>query len=175
MQTPYYSSAQFSLRVTPHHKTTQLFMQLYVPMVNTTALPATMQILQHILPTVLATSCFNEDNLPFSKEAEATEIGHLFEHILLEYLCLEAMENGATCAEFSGRTYWNWVKNPTGTFHIKIDVTEKDVLLLAVALKKTILLIEQILASATQAYLENPLVRLNVAPSPTTGASYEPL
>jgi hypothetical protein len=102
-----------------------IVMQLNTDIVNTQFLPKTLSILQSQFPGVLRTACFNDQNLPFVEEVKRTEIGHLFEHILLESLCLEKMALGATQVCFNGRTDWNWQKEERGKFHIFVDRAEE--------------------------------------------------
>jgi hypothetical protein len=101
-------------------------------------------------PKVLETECFNENNLPFSKEILETEMGHLFEHILLEYLCEEKIECGAKRAVFSGRTDWDWYQHPYGTFEIRVNAGTKDEIFFDAALTKSISLFEKILHAHTK-------------------------
>src|SRR5438445_4800911 len=72
------------------------------------------------LKSILHCRCFNHGHLPFAEELLDTEIGHLVEHVLLEYLCQEKLKLGHALAEYSGRTYWDWKKNAPGSFRIRI-------------------------------------------------------
>ena len=101
---------------------------------------------------MLLTQCFNDDGLPFRMEVKHTEIGHLFEHILLEYLCQGKIAKGAQRASYSGNTKWNWIKEPRGTFHIRLSCGMKDADILPAAMDKTISLMKVILA-----YHQTPL------------------
>lgn len=113
--------------------------------VTTSHMPHTITVLEKELPTILQSKCFNEGNVPFYKEVLSTELGHLFEHILLEYLCIAKIGMGFEEAMFSGITKWDWNKEPYGTFHIALDMREEDMLFLTPALKKTKVLFEKIL------------------------------
>lgn len=125
-----YSSAKiqdspfFSLQLKMSKNRVHIVMQLNTEIVNTQFLPKTRAILEAQFPGVLHTACFNEQNLPFSEEVKQTEIGHLFEHILLESLCVEKMALGYEQACFNGRTDWNWQKEKRGKFHIFVDGVE---------------------------------------------------
>lgn len=137
------------------HLTDKTFitMSLMTSYFHTTHLPSTYQILKDNLPTVLQTECFNDSGLPFDQEVKNTEIGHLFEHILLEYLCELKIQYGHKKALFKGVTNWNWKKDAKGTFHIFIDIDQKDVIFLDIALEKSIKLLNKV--------LENNNTRLN--------------
>lgn len=111
----------FSLKIKNNKKKIHIVMKLNTSVVNTQFLPNTFSILEKNFPGVLKTACFNEKCLPFCEEVKQTEIGHLFEHILLESLCLEKMAGGYMSASFNGRTDWNWKKEERGVFHIFVD------------------------------------------------------
>lgn len=144
-----YQSSLFDLEIKHRIQTLKISMYCNTPYLTTDFLPQTGQILTEILPTVLLTECFNSQNLPFEIEAKHTEIAHLFEHILLEYLCLEKISHGSSSACFSGRTHWNWLKYPKGSFFISITIEKTDLGLLPSALQKSISLMEKILTAAT--------------------------
>lgn len=113
-------------------------MQLNVSFVNTSDIPQTLEFLTNNCPSVLRTQCFNDKNLPFSLEVKETEIGHLFEHILIDKLCTLKIKNGAKSAILNGNTSWNWQKNPYGSFQILIDLGQNDLELLIEGLKTSI-------------------------------------
>ncbi len=122
-------------------------MEVSIPCINTVHIPQTLQLLYENLPSVLKTKCFNEKNIPFREEVVRTELGHLFEHMFLEYLSLEKLLSGHRSALFKGRTDWNWNEDARGVFHLKVTVPEEDLIFLSAALKKTITLFETILNS----------------------------
>lgn len=128
-------------------------MQLFVPIVNTKDIPHTKKFLQEVFPTVLKTECFNDSHLPFYEEVNQTEIGHLFEHILLDQLCILKIKSGETSAVFNGNTSWNWQKYPYGSFQILVDIGKKELRLLLQALKKAIELTEFLIQSSVQILL----------------------
>lgn len=142
----------FSLDVIQKQTTTRIVMQMLYNQVNTRDIPHIVELLQAYCPNVLMTQCFNDDGFPFSVEVKHTEIGHLFEHILLEYLCQEKIAKGADEASYSGNTKWNWIKDPRGKFHIRLSCGMKDADILPTALTKTIDLMKIILA-----YHQSPL------------------
>lgn len=137
----------YSLEIDHQPDVTFMTMTLTIPTVSTQHIPATHSILKTNLPTIFQSMCFNDDELPFAKEVVATEVGHLFEHILLEYLCEEKVARGYDEVEFSGETQWNWREDPRGTFHIMITSTHEDLDIFAIALQKTIILVNKILQS----------------------------
>src|SRR5258707_8329129 len=94
----------FSLAITPKLTTTKIIMTMCNGKINTNTIPQTERILKKLLPTVLSTTCYNAENLPFAIEVRNTETGHLFEHILLEYLCQQKLAKGHNTATFSGTT-----------------------------------------------------------------------
>ena len=118
--------------------------------VTTAHMPHLPQLLQQELPTILRSTCFNEDDIPFHEEVKSTELGHLFEHILLEYLCIAKIRVGFQEAVFSGITKWDWNKDPYGTFHIEVDMEKDDMLFLTPALQKATHLFEKILLFPAQ-------------------------
>ncbi len=132
-------------------------MHMHIPFVNTRDFSYTLNFLKEKFPSVLSTKCFNSKNLPFVVEVEQTEVGHLFEHVLLDQLCFMKMDNGSNRAEFSGRTSWNWEKDPIGVFHITLNLKKQDLEFLNAALKKTIALIESLLSSYGQPFSRTPV------------------
>ncbi|MBI4038798.1 hypothetical protein HY384_02465 [Candidatus Daviesbacteria bacterium] len=116
-------------------------------MVNTKHLPATYSLLKQHIPTILYSKCFNEENYPFFKEVRKTEIGHLFEHILLEYLYHLKLASGIEDPIHNGLTKWDWEEDAMGIFHISIDSGYKDHHLFKTALENSIWLTFNILNS----------------------------
>jgi hypothetical protein len=141
----FYLSDQFSLHVGTWKKRTNIDMNLFIPNVNTRDFPHTLNFLKDNFPSVLKTQCFNYKNLSFDKEVQATEIGHLFEHILLDQLCIQKIKIGFNKVSYSGRTSWNWEIDKKGIFHISINANKDDILLLGSALKETISLVEKLI------------------------------
>lgn len=125
----------------------EMTLRLEATHISTKTFPRTYEILQKLVPSVLSSQCFNDLNLPFQEEVKSTEMGHLLEHILLEYLCLEKMDYGSEEADFSGETSWNWIRDPHGTFQITIDCSQNDYIFFLPALEKSIGVLEEILFS----------------------------
>jgi len=140
-----YSSGNFSIEFLVKERGTKMVMKMLIPIVNTAALPKTYRFLSQNSPTVLKTTCYNEGNLPFHQEVKSTEIGHLFEHLLLDYLCLEKVKDGHSLAEHCGRTDWNWEKDPWGLFYIFVDSGKKDRKYFRKATFQSISLLEKLL------------------------------
>jgi hypothetical protein len=136
--------------------------------INTATFPATYDILQTYLPTVLETTCFNDLSLPFHIEVKKTETGHLFEHVLLDYLCQEKVLHGADSAVYQGVTSWNWKKEPQGTFHIQVNIPSEEGLFFINALQKSCTLVKKVVQSSpqhTQMVFNQPSVcNLSIAP-----------
>lgn len=122
-------------------------MSLFTSYFHTNHLPNTHNILNENLPEVLRTQCFNDSDLPFEIEVKNTEIGHLFEHIILEYMCQIKIKNGYKKASFRGVTNWNWKKDVRGTFHIKIGIKPEDIIFLESALEKSMKLLNKLLTT----------------------------
>ncbi len=137
----------FSLAMVPSEKTIDLTMSMSVKVLHTSYLPHTSGILQKLLPSIFSSVCFNDNNNSFIEEVKNTEIGHLFEHILLEYLCIEKLNKGYSDASFKGVTNWNWKEEPLGTFHIIVDIAWEERNFIEPALEKSIKLINFILSS----------------------------
>lgn len=135
----------FSLFIKQYTTTTKIKMMLFTELVNTSDIPYTYDVLKNFLPSVLTTECFNDEKLPFYREVKKTEIGHLFEHILLEYMCQLKIAKGFKYAVYAGRTKWNWERDPRGMFHIHINCSMKDSDILPTALNKSIVLMKIIL------------------------------
>jgi len=140
----------FSLAITQKKTSTKIIMQLLNNQVSTSEIPFIVELLKERLPNVLLTQCFNDQDLPFSIEVRNTELGHLFEHILLEYLCQLKIAKGYQCAVFSGRTKWNWIRDPKGKFHIHLNCGEKDADILPLAVEKTVALMRYVLENKQQ-------------------------
>ncbi|KKR16143.1 MAG: hypothetical protein UT77_C0005G0037 [Candidatus Daviesbacteria bacterium GW2011_GWC2_40_12] len=143
-----HSSELFSLVVNHEEMNTKITMELFASIVNTKHIPATCQLLQKHLPTIMHSKCFNKKNYPFAKEVKETEIGHLFEHILLEYLCHLKQRRGISKHVHNGLTRWNWKEDARGVFHIHVDAGHEDKEIFQVALKHSIELLTDILQTA---------------------------
>lgn len=148
----YFVENLFSLAIIQKETSTKIVMDLLYNQLNTQEIPTIVPLLEDNLPSVLTTMCYNDKNLPFNEEVQNTEIGHLFEHILLEYLCQHKLAKGARRATYAGKTKWNWTRDPMGRFHIHLTCGKKDADILPLALEKTVALMKVILS-----YNQQPL------------------
>lgn len=148
----------FSLAITQKRTSTQITMDLLYNRLNTEEMPAIVSLLKKNLPSVLSTICYNDKNLPFHKEVKNTEIGHLFEHIMLEYLCQHKMAKGARSATYIGKTKWNWTRDPMGRFHIHLTCGMKDADILPLAIENTVSLMKLIMDNNPQPLFVNEIV-----------------
>ncbi len=141
----YFIPNYFSLSVKNCKRNTFITMRLFTESINTKKNPKTYSVLEQQLPSVFSSKCFNEQNLPFNEEVKNTEIGHLFEHILLEYLCYYKLLSGSDEAIFNGNTNWNWERDEFGTFHISIDSGKDNNQIFSQAIEKSVSLLLEIL------------------------------
>ena len=160
---PFYTRTTpfYTLKIT--YDTAKTKIEMFVPnnITTTQDLPGTLPILKNLLPNIFTSECFNYLDTSFEKEVENTEVGHLFEHILLEYLCTTKLLYGYNDAEYSGVTKWNWNKYPRGTFSIQINAHYSDRIIFNEALKKAIALMNIIFEESSKKeyygnYLLNP-------------------
>ncbi len=135
---------QFTLSTTVSKNATKITMKVENHILYTSRLPLTSVILGERLPSIFKCKCFNDSHKNFQDESKDTEIGHLFEHILLEYLCMEKLERGFEKAEYSGVTNWNWQKDAVGTFHINISIGIDELEIIARAFQKAVELLKSI-------------------------------
>lgn len=142
-----YDSSFFSLRIQAHEYKTNITMRLHIPIITTARIPQTFVFLQNFLPEVLGTMCFNEQKLPFHKEVLNTEIGHLYEHMLLECLRDLKEKEGFALAEYNGVTDWDWTIDPKGVFHITVDSGHNELEILKKGLAKATKLLENLFLS----------------------------
>ncbi len=137
----------YRLEIKNSQKGAFIKMKLFTSYFHTNSLPFTHSLLKKHLPEVLLTKCFNDSGLPFDKEVENTEIGHLFEHIILEYLCQRKIESGHKRASFRGVTNWNWREDERGTFNIEIGLKPQDIIYFQYALEKSIKLLDKLIVN----------------------------
>lgn len=126
-------------------------MRLNISSTGTRSFPQTYKILKKLLPAIYKHKCLNGEELPFEEEVLDTEIGHLFEHIAMEYL--HQLKNRHQCQnrKVSGETSWDWSKEARGTFHIVVDSLREEENLLNRALNKAAVLMSDILKSGLTA------------------------
>lgn len=144
----HYTSTHFSV----HNARTSagqlhLVMQVAGTAVNTREFPRTLGLLRAYCPLVLATECFNDDNLPFREEVKRTEIGHLFEHLLLTYLCHSKANTAGSRRSYEGKTSWNWKREPWGRFHIYLPDTNARSLEFTTAYRQALRLTDRVMSN----------------------------
>ncbi len=142
---PHGDAQYFTLEVTSTPKASRLIMHLFTHQVTTLHFSHLSKLLRKKLPCIFGCMCFNQQNLPFKEELKDTEIGHLYEHILLEYLAKLKSKSGDDQSDVAGVTSWNWNRQPRGTFNIVVNVGKKDLALLEVAITQTNQLMQEIL------------------------------
>lgn len=141
------SHNHFNLEIKLGDTNTLIVMKLLSNILYTKNLPLTLVILKKKLPGVLKAECFNEKDIPFHKEVTNTELGHLFEHILIEYLCRIKYSECSADVAYEGVTEWDWKKDKKGTFRIMISAGVCDKNVFNQALKKSISLFNLIMES----------------------------
>lgn len=143
----------FVLNQRPDHA--EITIQFFTNFYTTNEIPGTISVLQTSLPRIFKHKCFNTGNYAFKKEAANTELGHLFEHILLEFLCIYKYKEGQNDFNLKGLTEWNWLQDPRGIFYISLNTEKNDTFILQQALIQTQKLMETILLSATHSSTSN--------------------
>lgn len=155
---PVLPSSYFTLIYRSSENLTLINMQLLTKSVSTKNFPKTNLILKKFLPTIFKHKCFNYKRRSFYTEAKQTEIGHLFEHIILEYL-LSLSQTLKKSAVFKGKTNWDWTKNSWGSFDIYLNIGKSDKKIFELALAKSIFLINFILSSNAKNISTSPPAR----------------
>ncbi|KKR79641.1 MAG: hypothetical protein UU73_C0003G0309 [Candidatus Daviesbacteria bacterium GW2011_GWA1_41_61] len=137
---PFFSD-NFQLKVKLQQHQTRIYFRVLNCHCTTSSLPQTCSILEHFLPGLCHHQCFNNKQIPFLKEAQNTEVGHLFEHILLEYLYLLKNNSHQHHPIHKGETVWDWKEEEKGIFHITIDIGSSEMDTLTQALDQGIRLL----------------------------------
>ncbi len=94
------------------------------------------RLLFRLLPQMASQRCINDDGLSFQREAQATEIPHLFEHLIIE---IQNQVRRGLGAPLSGETRWNWTVDPRGRFHVTVDYDNELVALGAIRLAERLI------------------------------------
>lgn len=94
------------------------------------------RILFRLMPQMAAQHCFNDEGLSFGREAQATEIPHLFEHLIIE---IQNQVRRGVGAPLSGETRWNWTVDPRGRFYVTVDYDHEVVALGAIRLAECLI------------------------------------
>lgn len=147
-----YNSKNFDLNLNFSKNSLRLTHIIHNGMVRTNNYPLTFSILRRRLPSIFENICFNDGNKSFQKEVKNTEVGHLFEHILLEKLKIEALKRNIY-GDFEGYTHWDWNATQFGQFNISIKLTNNLKVYLEDALKSSIPILEEILNSRRRAVM----------------------
>jgi len=143
----------YTLDVSLGKRSAQLTMRIFSTELTTKRMTRVTTLLKKHLPSIFFSTCYNDGNLPFLEEVKQTELGHLYEHILLEYISLAKSQQGALEGDYYGETSWDWNEESPGTFHITINVGTNDASILGQAIESSNALFNQLLES--QEYLSN--------------------
>lgn len=103
-----------------------------------------------MFPRMAAQRCSNGRDYSFRREAQDTEIPHVFEHLILEIQ--DQVHRGAG-VPFAGETQWNWTRDPRGRFYVTVDYDNEIVALGAIRLAERVI---NALDSKTIACLDMP-------------------
>jgi hypothetical protein len=82
-----------------------------------------------LFPHLARHKCHNGNGYSFRREAMATEIPHLLEHLIIE-LQSQARHHDV----LKGETQWNWRVDPRGTFHVHVEYENEQLVLAAIRL-----------------------------------------
>ena len=108
-------------------------------------LPGLADSLLLMLPGLGDHLCRNRRGLPFREEVADTELGHVFEHVVLAILARRGIRT-------RGLTTWNWHRDPLGTYHVSISTGKRT------AVKESVLLAQAIFTNA----LLGPVLRISL-------------
>ena len=92
------------------------------------------RLLFKLFPHLARHRCDNENGYTFRKESRATEIPHLFEHLIIE---LQGQVQKTRILR--GETQWNWRIDPRGRFHVYVDYENEMLVLGAIRLAERII------------------------------------
>jgi hypothetical protein len=147
------SSPYYYLEIKEKKHSIEIIMRMLTPIFYSGEIPQTVRMLRDNLPSVLRCQCFNSAGFPFRHEVKDTEMGHLFEHLIIEFMCQEKLNSGARSATFSAVTFWNWNHDPRGTFHIEIEAKPSDFKFFYPSLKSATALLNKIIDTKFQSIL----------------------
>ncbi len=103
---------------------------------TTTEAPHVPRILFHLFPHMASQRCHNDGGHSLRREAQATEIPHLFEHLILE---IQNQVRRGVGMPFAGETSWNWTVDPRGRFYVTVDYDNEIVCLAAIRLAERVI------------------------------------
>lgn len=92
------------------------------------------RLLFKLFPHLAKHRCENENGYTFKKESRATEIPHLFEHLIIE---IQGQVQKTSILR--GETQWNWRIDPRGRFHVYVDYENEILVLGAIRLAERII------------------------------------
>jgi hypothetical protein len=102
----------------------------------TSEAPRLPRMLFKLFPHMATQRCYNDGGYSFRREAQATEIPHLFEHLIIE---IQDQVRRGIGEPFSGETQWNWTIDPRGLFYVTVDYDNEVVALAAIRLAERII------------------------------------
>jgi hypothetical protein len=100
---------------------------------TTDCVPHVPKGLFRLFPNMSRHKCHNGNGYSFRREARATEVPHLLEHLIIE-LQAQAQHHGV----LKGETQWNWRVDPRGTFHVHVEYENEQLVLAAIRLAERI-------------------------------------
>ena len=100
---------------------------------TTDCAPHVPRSLFRLFPHLALHRCHNGNGYSFKREAMATEVPHLLEHLIIE-LQSQAQHHEV----LKGETQWNWRVDPRGTFHVHVEYENEQLVLAAVRLAERI-------------------------------------
>ncbi|MHB0999892.1 MAG: cyanophycin synthetase family protein [Armatimonadota bacterium] len=92
------------------------------------------RLLFKLFPHLARHRCDNDNGYTFKKESRATEIPHLFEHLIIE---IQGQVQKSKILR--GETQWNWRIDPRGRFHVYVDYENEILVLGAIRLAERII------------------------------------
>ncbi len=101
---------------------------------STTHAPHIPKLLFKLFPHLAHHKCDNDNGFSFRKECQATEIPHLFEHLIIE-LQGQVRKSGT----LKGETQWNWRVDPKGRFHVFVEYENEMLVLGAIRVAERII------------------------------------
>jgi hypothetical protein len=98
--------------------------------------PRIPRIVFKLFPHMASQRCYNDAGASFRREAHATEIPHLFEHLILE---IQDQVRRGVGQPFAGETQWNWTIDPRGRFYVTVDYDNEIVALGSIRLAERVI------------------------------------
>lgn len=114
-------------------------------------LPGLASHLLAMLPSLREHFCINRRGLTFEEELKETEMGHVFEHVVLAVLALRGVAT-------RGQTTWNWQRDPIGMFQVTVGTGKK------LLVKEAVLIAQAIITNA----IHGPVLRFRLPDAPLT-------